>query len=78
MELINLCKTKKLKYEDVEQEKAKHSHTLIITKWIREYSKLDIQLSYTQEKYYAIEPTTYQFDSHIPNTFTLLASCQAP
>ena len=39
------------------QEETQHFRTLIFTKWIREYSKLDIQLSYTQEKSYAIEPT---------------------
>ena len=67
-QLIKLCKANNLKCKDVEQKNAQHSRTLIITKWIREYSKLDIQLSFTQEKYYAIEPTISLI--HISQTYS--------
>ena len=66
--LIKSHKTKDLKQKDFEQKKIVHSRQLIITKYIREYSKLDIQLSSTQEKSYAIEPTISLV--HISQTFS--------
>ena len=67
-ELIKSHKTKDLKQKDFEQAKIEHSRQLIITKYIREYSKLDVQLSSTQEKSYAIEPTISMV--HISQTFS--------
>ena len=66
--LVKSCKTEPLKFDDVEQKKAQHSRSLTITKWIREYSKLDIQLSSTQVNSYAVEPTVSLI--HISQTFS--------
>ena len=54
---IKACKIVSSKCRDMEQEVKSSSHKLTITKYIREYSKLDIQLSSSQAKSYAIEPT---------------------
>ena len=51
-----------------EQEEVQHSRRLTFTKWIREYSKLDIQLSFTQERPHVIEPTVSLV--HISQTFS--------
>ena len=67
-ELIKSCETENLILNDVKQEKAQHSRSLTITKWIREYSKLDIQLSSTQINSYTIEPTVSLI--HISQTFS--------
>ena len=67
-ELIKSCKTENLILSDVKQEKVQHSRSLTITKWIREYSKLDIQLSSTQINSYTIEPTVSLI--HISQTFS--------
>ena len=67
-ELITSYKPEDLKCRDVEQKKTQHSRKLTITKYIREYSKLDIQFSSTQEKSYAIEPTVSLI--HISHKFS--------
>ena len=54
---IKACKIVSSKCRDMEQEVKSSSHKLTITKYIREYSKLDIQLSSSHAKSYAIEPT---------------------
>ena len=69
-ELIISYKTgdlEKHKLSDVEQSKTQHSRKLTINKYIREYSKLDVQFSSTQEKSYAIELTVSLV--HISQTF---------
>ena len=65
---IKACKIVCSKFRDVEQEVKSSSHKLTITKCIREYSKLDIQLSSSQAKSYAIEPTVSLV--HISRTFS--------
>ena len=56
------------KCSDVEQEVKQSSHKLTITKCIREYSKLEIQLTSSQAKSYAVEPTISLV--HISQTFS--------
>ena len=56
------------KCRDVEQEVKQSYHKLTITKYLREYSKLDIQLTSSQTKSYAIEPTVSLV--HISQTFS--------
>ena len=57
-------------YEQIQgqEEEVQDSHVLTFTKWIREYSKLDIQLSFTQEKPHSIEATVSLI--HISQTFS--------
>ena len=52
----------------LKQQEVQLSHKLTITKYIREYNKLDIQFSSTQEKSYTIEPTISLV--HISQTFS--------
>ena len=66
--LVKSCKTEPLTFYDVHQEKAQHSRSLIIAKWIREYSKLDVQLSSTQVNSYVVEPTISLI--HISQTYS--------
>ena len=65
---IKTCKLKFSKCCDVEQEVKQSSHKLTITKCIREYSKLEIQLTSSQAKSYAVEPTVSLV--HISQTFS--------
>ena len=67
---IRVCKKdlKCSKCSDVEQEVKPSCHKLTITKHIREYSKLGIQLTSSQTKSYAIEPTVSLV--HISKTFS--------
>ena len=65
---IQACEIKHDKFRDVEPEVKSSSHKLIITKDIREYSKLDIQLSSNQTKSYAVEPIVSLV--HISKTFS--------
>ena len=53
---------------DVEQEVKQSCHKLTISKYIRKYSKLDIQLTSSQTKSYAVEPTVSLV--HISQTFS--------
>ena len=62
------AKVKPSKCRDVEQEIKPSCHKLTITKYIMEYSKLDIQLTSSQAKSYAIEPTVSLV--HISKTFS--------
>ena len=55
-EQIQSREQEEIQQEEIQQEEIQHSHVLTFTKWIREYSKLDIQLSFTQEKPHDIEP----------------------
>ena len=66
--LIDTCKKEYLKCTDVKQEVKPSCHKLTITKHIREYSKLDIQLTSSQTKSYATEPTVSLV--HISQTFS--------
>ena len=65
---IKECKIEYSNYPDVEQEVKQSCHKLTITKYLREYSKLDIQLTSSQTKSYAIEPTVSLV--HISQTFS--------
>ena len=65
---IKTSETRFSKCSDVEQEVKQSCHKLTITKYIREYSKLDIQLTSSQTKSYAIEPTVSLV--HISQTFS--------
>ena len=65
---IKECKIEYPNYPDVEQEVKQSYHKLTITKYLREYSKLDIQLTSSQTKSYAIEPTVSLV--HISQTFS--------
>ena len=67
-EMIKNCKEKYTECIDFEQEVKPSCHKLTITKHIREYSKLDIQLTSSQAKSYAIEPTVSLV--HISKTFS--------
>ena len=70
-EVKQMIKTYEKSYpvcKDVEQDIKPSCHKLIITKRIREHSKLDIQLTSRQTKSYAIEPTVSLV--HISSTFS--------
>ena len=70
-EVKQMIKTYEKSYlvcKDVEQDIKPSCHKLTITKRIREYSKLDIQLTSRQVKSYAIEPTVSLV--HISKTFS--------
>ena len=66
--MIKTCKIEYSECRDVEQEVKPSCHKLTITKYIREYSKLDIQLTSSQTKSYAVEPTVSLV--HISQTFS--------
>ena len=65
---IKTCKIEVSKCTDIDQEVKPSCHKLTITKYIREYSKLDIQLTSSQTKSYAVEPTVSLV--HISQTFS--------
>ena len=67
-EKIKACKIEYSNSPDVEQEVKQSCHKLTIIKNIREYSKLDIQLTSSQTKSYAIEPIVSLV--HISQTFS--------
>ena len=66
--MIKTCKNNYSECRDVEQEVRPSCHKLTITKHIRQYSKLDIQLTSSEAKIYAIEPTVSLV--HISKTFS--------
>ena len=67
-EVTTMIKNNYSECRDVEQDVKPSCHKLTIAKRIREYSKLDIQLTSSQTKSYAIEPTVSLV--HISKTFS--------
>ena len=65
---IETCEIEYSKCSDDEQEVKQSRHKLTISKYIRKYSKLDIQLTSSQTKSYAVEPTVSLV--HISQTFS--------